>query len=202
MSDSLALAEHIITGARGGQHVSINAAKVITARRDPQLAAIVADAALATADGQSIVLAGRLLGTPMPERVTGIDFMTALLTLAGRRGYTVYLYGAKPSTVTSVNALITGRGINVVGYDSGFEPEPATVAARIAALAPDLLFVALPTPAKELFIGRPSRPSASVSPSESAARSTSSPARCRAHRCGCNGWAWNGHTGSRSNRSG
>jgi len=154
MSDSLALAEHIITGARGGQHVSINAAKVITARRDPQLAAIVADAALATADGQSIVLAGRLLGTPMPERVTGIDFMTALLTLAGRRGYTVYLYGAKPSTVTSVNALITGRGINVVGYDSGFEPEPATVAARIAALAPDLLFVALPTPAKELFIGR------------------------------------------------
>jgi len=86
--------------------------------------------------------------------VTGIDFMTELLTLAGQRGYTVYLYGAKPSTVAIVNALITCRGVNVVGYDSGFEPDPELVAARIAALAPDLLFVALPTPAKELFIGR------------------------------------------------
>lgn len=154
MADSLAVAEDIIDGPRGGQHVSINAGKVISARRDPRMASIVADAALATADGQSIVVAARLLGTPLPERVTGIDFMIDLLALAGRRGYTVYLYGAKPSTVASVDALITGRGINVVGYDSGFEPDPDAVAARIAALAPDLLFVALPTPAKELFIGR------------------------------------------------
>jgi len=154
MADSLAIAEHIIGTHRGAQHVSVNAAKVIKARRDPRMAAIVAGAALATADGQSIVLAGRLLGTPLPERVTGIDFMTELLTLAGQRGYTVYLYGAKPSTVAIVNALITCRGVNVVGYDSGFEPDPELVAARIAALAPDLLFVALPTPAKELFIGR------------------------------------------------
>jgi N-acetylglucosaminyldiphosphoundecaprenol N-acetyl-beta-D-mannosaminyltransferase len=154
MADSLAAAEHIITACRGAQHVSINAAKVIKARRDPQIAAIVAGAALATADGQSIVLAGRLLGTPLPERVTGIDFMTDLLSLAERRGFTVYLYGAKPSTVRAVNDLITGRGVNVVGYDSGFEDDPEAVAARIAAYAPDLLFVALPTPAKELFIGR------------------------------------------------
>lgn len=154
MAESLAAAEHIISTDRGGQHVSINAAKVIKARRDPRMAEIVAGAALATADGQSIVLAGRLLGTPLPERVTGIDFMSDLLSLAGRRGYTVYLYGAKPSTVATVHALITAQGIDVVGYDSGFEPDAEVVAGRIAALAPDLLFVALPTPAKELFIRR------------------------------------------------
>jgi len=154
MAESLAAVEHMISVDRGHQHVSINAAKVIKARRDPLMAEVVAGAALATADGQSIVMAGRLLGTPLPERVTGIDFMTDLLTLAGRRGYTVYLYGAKPSTVATVNALITAQGVNVVGFDSGFEPDPGKVAARIAALTPDLLFVALPTPAKELFIGQ------------------------------------------------
>jgi len=154
MADSLAAAERIIDNARGGQHVAINAAKVINARRDPRMAEIVADATLATADGQSIVLAGRLLGTPLPERVTGIDFMTDLLAVAGRRGYTVYLYGAKPSTVAAVTSRITAQGVDVVGFDSGFEPDPEAVAGRIAALAPDLLFVALPTPAKELFIGR------------------------------------------------
>ena len=66
---------------RGG-HLSIgmvNAAKVVAMHRDEQLRHAVAGSGMVLADGQSVVWASRMLGSPVPERVAGIDLFLELL---------------------------------------------------------------------------------------------------------------------------
>ncbi|MFF4562656.1 WecB/TagA/CpsF family glycosyltransferase [Streptomyces sp. NPDC001435] len=132
----------------------MNAAKVVRARRDPELARIIRSCSLVNADGQAVVWAGRVLGQPLPERVTGIDLMLALWDRAARERYRVFLLGAEPAVVRQVAAIATRRGVDVVGYRDGYwsrEQEPEVVAA-VREARPDLLFLAVPTPRKEYFL--------------------------------------------------
>jgi len=156
MADSVRQACALIASGAPHQHVAINAAKVIAARKDPALRAIIDDCAIANADGQSIVWASRLLGRPLPERVTGIDFMQRMWQEAAERGYRVYLLGAKPATVQRAAEVARGQGVDVVGARSGYwhPEEEDEVVAAVARTRPDLLFVGLPTPRKEQFLHR------------------------------------------------
>lgn len=154
LAESVAAAEKLIADGRPHQHVSVNAAKVVRARRDPELARIIRSCSLVNADGQAVVWAGRVLGQPLPERVTGIDLMLALWDRAARERYRVFLLGAEPAVVRQVAAIATRRGVDVVGYRDGYwsrEQEPEVVAA-VREARPDLLFLAVPTPRKEYFL--------------------------------------------------
>src|SRR3712207_4917152 len=73
------------------QHAAINVAKLVAIRDDRRQAEIVRGCGLVTADGQGIIWAARLLGQPLPERVTGIDLMHRLLALAESEGYRVFI---------------------------------------------------------------------------------------------------------------
>lgn len=156
MDESIEVAHQLIRTRRPHQHVAINAAKVVAARRDPALREIIESCAIANADGQSIVWASRLLGTALPERVTGIDFMLRMWEAAGKQGYRVYLLGSKPDTVRRAAEVAERQGVKIVGSRSGYwsaEEEPEVVA-EIARTNADLLFVGLPTPRKEEFLHR------------------------------------------------
>ncbi|MBN0048818.1 WecB/TagA/CpsF family glycosyltransferase [Streptomyces actuosus] len=156
LAESVAAAEQLIADERPHQHVSVNAAKVVRARRDPELARIIRSCSLVNADGQSVVWAGRVLGHPLPERVTGIDLILALWDRAARERYRVFLLGAEPAVVRQVAAIATRQGVDVVGYRDGYwsrEQEPEVVAA-VRGARPDLLFLAVPTPRKEYFLAR------------------------------------------------
>jgi N-acetylglucosaminyldiphosphoundecaprenol N-acetyl-beta-D-mannosaminyltransferase len=139
------------------QHVAINAAKLVRLQRDPQLREVVGGCELVTADGQAVVWAARLLGRRLPERVAGIDLMDALLRRANEQGYRVFVLGACAEVLERALTALRDRYPQLElsgrhGYFSSAE-EPAVVDA-IAAAAPDMLFVALETPAKELFLAR------------------------------------------------
>src|SRR5690606_26241489 len=86
----------------GGPHLVVtpNAEIADRARRDPELAAIINGADLVVADGAGIVLAARLLGDPVPEKVSGADLATNLLrALNDRGGGRVFLLGTRPEVV-------------------------------------------------------------------------------------------------------
>jgi len=111
-----------------------------------------------TADGQAIVWAGRLLGRPLPGRVTGIDLMDAVARRASERGYRVYVLGARQEVLERAVGVLHTRfpALQLAGYRHGYfgpDDEPDVVDS-IAEAAPDILFVALETPAKELFLAR------------------------------------------------
>ncbi|MEV0185116.1 WecB/TagA/CpsF family glycosyltransferase [Streptomyces sp. NPDC050625] len=120
------------------------------------MAHIIRSCSLVNADGQAVVWAGRVLGHPLPERVTGMDLMLALWDRAARERYRVFLLGAEPAVVRQVAAIATRRGVDVVGHRDGhwsWDQEPEVVAA-VREARPDLLFLAVPTPRKEYFLAR------------------------------------------------
>ena len=145
---------------RGG-HLSVgmvNAAKVVAMRRDEQLRHAVADSGMVLADGQSVVWASRMLGSPVPERVAGIDLFLELLDEADRHGYCVYFLGARRDVLDRMLAEVGRRypGLAVAGARDGyFRPdEEPEVVAEIRRSGANLLFIGMTSPKKELFVSQ------------------------------------------------
>jgi len=127
-------------------------------RTEHSLFDLINRADLVTADGEGIVWAGRVAGTPFPERVTGIDLMLRLVERAAIEGWKIYLFGAAPGVAEEAAANLTRRfpGLQVAGTQNGyFKPdEEARIAQAIRQASPQLLFVALGAPAQEKWIDR------------------------------------------------
>jgi N-acetylglucosaminyldiphosphoundecaprenol N-acetyl-beta-D-mannosaminyltransferase len=119
------------------------------------------DASLVVADGMPIVLASRLLGRALPERVAGSDLVPRLFETA-ERPMRVFLLGAGPGVAEEAAARIHRRwpSVQVVGTCSpavGFETNAAEncrILAAIDAAAPDLVIVGLGAPKQELWVHR------------------------------------------------
>jgi len=141
-------------------HLGINAANLVAARDDAEYLADLEAADLVTADGQSVVWGARLLGLPLPERVTGIDLMGRLLQIARDRGWSVYLLGARPSVVARLAGRLASSGVPIAGYRDGYlAPEGWPAAAEaVRASGARILFVGMPSPAKERFVVGAARP--------------------------------------------
>lgn len=140
------------------QHCVINAGKVVLAQAHPDLADIVNRCPLINADGMAVVWAARFLGSPMPERVAGIDLMFELLGRVAQTGHRVFLLGAREDVVQRVadTFKVDYPGINICGFRDGYwspEEEPHVVA-EIAAHNPDILLLAFSSPKKEIFANR------------------------------------------------
>jgi N-acetylglucosaminyldiphosphoundecaprenol N-acetyl-beta-D-mannosaminyltransferase len=139
------------------QHMAVNAAKVVAMHDDPDLLRLVNRCEIVTADGQAVVWASRLLGDPLPSRVTGIDLMLELLGLAEAKGYGVYVLGGRGEIVERAVARMRclHPDLRIVGHRDGYfsEEEERDVVAAIRRAKPDLLFVAMSSPRKEQFIG-------------------------------------------------
>jgi N-acetylglucosaminyldiphosphoundecaprenol N-acetyl-beta-D-mannosaminyltransferase len=156
--DVLDLVHDAIVGRRRLKIGVVNAAKIVNMRRDPKLSDDVRSSDIILADGIAVVWASRLLRRPLPERVTGIDLMFAMLERGSRHGYRVFCLGATDDVVAAVASRIKTDypGVNVVGVRNGYftDAQEAEVAAEIAAADPDILFVAMTSPKKENFMGR------------------------------------------------
>ena len=136
--------------------VTANPEIVMAANENPEFMKILqTDADYITADGIGIVKAAKLLKTPLPERVTGYDLFLWLMKLANERGLRVYLIGAKPKVIHSVQAKIAKNyaNINLVGAEDGyFKEDLDLVARRIQRTQPDLVFAALGFPKQEKLL--------------------------------------------------
>jgi N-acetylglucosaminyldiphosphoundecaprenol N-acetyl-beta-D-mannosaminyltransferase len=158
MAATLAHCRTVIERRRYTQHVAINAAKLVTLRRQPELRAVVERCQLVSADGQSIVWASRLLGDPLPERVAGVDLMQELFALAEQHGYRVFILGARAEVLgTAVQQLqLRHPKLAIAGCHHGYfsEQESPDIAAEIRTARPHILFVAMSSPRKEQWLGR------------------------------------------------
>lgn len=137
-------------------HVSLNAAKVVSARDDQRLAIILRDAQLVTADGQSLVWASRLLGDPLPERVPGIDLMLRLFDIAEMKGFRVFFLGARLDVLGRALAHLRVRypRLAIAGSHHGYfdDADGKAICDEINAARPDILFVAMSSPRKEYWV--------------------------------------------------
>ena len=131
----------------------------MTAEDDAAFRAAYDAVSLSLADGKPILWAARLLGTPVPEKVSGSDLIEPLLSPGGAFGWRVFLLGGAPGVAEAAaeRARRTSAS-NVVGTASPFirlDGSPGDLEQgieEVVAARPDLVLVAMGAPKQERWI--------------------------------------------------
>lgn len=140
--------------------VGPNAHLVTLAERDDRFADAMQQADLAVPDGISVVMASRLLGEPIPERVTGGELMERMCREAAHYGFRVFFLGGLPGAARMAAFNLRRRypDLNICGTycpPRGFENDPAEQARMLREIehsAPDLLCLAFGAPKQEIWM--------------------------------------------------
>ncbi len=156
MADTIKEIERYISiKAKPARHFTLSAELISMANADSGLKEIYDSADLLTVDSYVVYYASKLLGAGIPEPVSGSRVMLNFLPVAQKKGYKLYLLGAKREVVEkAVEKVKTDYpGIQIVGWHDGyFGQNEAEVADEIKRKTPDVLFVAMTSPLKERFI--------------------------------------------------
>lgn len=136
--------------------VTPNSEMLVRAWNDSEFSQILNNADLKVPDGAGLLLASRILNSPLKERIGGIDLMQELLSLAAANGYSVYLLGGKPGIIEKAKSNIRKKynGIDICGYHHGYlnESSRESVIKEINKVKPDILFVGMGVPLQEKFL--------------------------------------------------
>ena len=111
MDEAAARAEQILAGDRTCYAVTPNAEIAYEALHDEKLRALINGADLVLPDGAGVVLASKLLKTPLKQKVAGVDFADRLLSILEKTGGGLFLLGGKPgiAELAAQKMLFQGR---------------------------------------------------------------------------------------------
>ena len=154
MEAALAKVDELVA-RRSGFAAFINAHCLNIACRDGRYREILNRADAVWPDGSGMRLAGRIRGFPVPDNVNGTDMFPLLCA----KPYRIYMLGAAPGVAETAMEKAKKRfpAAHFVGAAPGFfadDAEERAVIARINALDPDILLVAMGVPAQEKWIDR------------------------------------------------
>lgn len=138
----------------GGTVVTPNPEIVQLCRKNDELNRLVNGADLVAADGIGVVLGAKLLGTPLPERLPGIELAQALCARMAAGGESLFLLGAKPGVAQAAadNLCRQYPGLLIAGYHDGYFSDDAPVVEQIRQSGAAAAFVCLGAPKQERFM--------------------------------------------------
>jgi N-acetylglucosaminyldiphosphoundecaprenol N-acetyl-beta-D-mannosaminyltransferase len=153
---AVAQVDRLLTRPAPSAIFAVNPEKIVQCGRDARVKQALESAGLLIPDGIGVVLAARLLHRARIARVPGCELMPALCAHAAARGLSVFLFGGAPGVAEAAAAELALRnpGLRIAGWQHGYldAAESHALLARINALKPDMLFVALGSPKQELWI--------------------------------------------------
>ena len=154
MDEALSRAEALLRGEKAAYVVTPNAEIAYEALHDVQLREMLNGADLMLPDGAGVVLASKLLRTPVKQKVAGVDFAAGLLGILERNGQSLYLLGGKTGIgeLAAQKMLEAHPQLRIAGIADGFFQDEAPVIAKINASGADALFVCLGAPKQERFM--------------------------------------------------
>lgn len=158
MEESLSKLEEFIAGTAPRMVFTPTAELIVRASEDPELKEVYDHTDLLTVDSYVVYYAARLFGKKIKEPVSAARLMFNFLKIANEKRYKIYLLGAKEEIVTKVieNITVQYPGINIVGYHNGYFDfnNNFAIINEIKNRRPDVLFVAMSSPLKELFVSK------------------------------------------------
>ena len=147
-------ARQMLATREKGYVVTPNAEIVYEAVQDASFRDLLNGAALVLPDGAGVVLGAKILGTPLKEKVAGIEFGEEICRLLAENGGKLYLLGSKPGIADQAGQKLKEKypGLTICGTADGYFKDEAAVVAKINEAAPDVVFVCLGAPKQEKFI--------------------------------------------------
>jgi N-acetylglucosaminyldiphosphoundecaprenol N-acetyl-beta-D-mannosaminyltransferase len=156
MRETLNRVEQVIASNQQIHHTVVNAGKVVLMQTDAVLEKSVVEADIINADGQGVVWGANILGKNIPERVSGIDLMESLVRIASKESYKCFFFGAREEVVKKVVDIYKHKYSEdiIAGYRNGYfeQEDEEEIANQIAESGADMLFVAIRSPKKEVFL--------------------------------------------------
>jgi N-acetylglucosaminyldiphosphoundecaprenol N-acetyl-beta-D-mannosaminyltransferase len=156
--DAVLAIDALAAAGRGGAVFTPNVDHVVAADRNPDLRDAYAAADLALADGQWVVWASRILGTPLPGKISGSDLALPLARRAAQQGRSIFLLGGAPGAGEQAAERLTREtGVRIAGLEAprvDLDAPDAALVDRIATTRPAFILVALGAPKQELWIRR------------------------------------------------
>jgi N-acetylglucosaminyldiphosphoundecaprenol N-acetyl-beta-D-mannosaminyltransferase len=148
--------------AEGGRHriAYVNAHVLNQTFANPDLRRALDASDLIYCDGYGVRLAARLIGLPVPHRMTGADWIWGAASLCQEWGRSLYLLGSDPGASAAAAAALCRwyPRLDVRGTHHGYfeigSPHSERVIEHIAEQKPDVLLVGMGTPQQELWVDR------------------------------------------------
>ena len=157
--EAVARIASLANGSEPGVVVTLGVEMVMAAQGDAAFRSVINGAALVTCDTIGLLLASRLRGGPLTERVTGVTLVDALARRSALHG-DVRLYVLGGGGDTAVRAAEELRrihpGVTIAGARDGYfrDDESEAVAASIRASGANVLLAGLGSPKQELWLAR------------------------------------------------
>lgn len=154
MAEAVEKAAALLDGPGPHYVVTPNPEIVEVCREDAAAKAAVNGAALVLPDGIGVIKGAAILGTPLKERVPGVEFAGHLMAKLAQRGASLYLLGAKPGVAELAAERLTARypGLRIAGTHDGYFQEDAPVVEEIRRSGAACVFVCLGAPRQEKWM--------------------------------------------------
>lgn len=133
----------------------VNASSINELARNEELKQAYNNSDLINIDGMSLVWCLRFMGYKVPERVACPDLADDILAMAEKNKFSIFLFGT-----TETNLLLCKKNLHdnfpnliIAGYRNGYykEDEELAIIDFINSTSPDILFLGMTSPCKELF---------------------------------------------------
>ena len=154
MDEALEAARRLLEQHGASYCVTPNAEIVYETLSDENLRKIVCQADLILPDGAGVVLGAKILGTPLKQKVAGIDFANNLMRTLEHTDRSFYFLGGKPGVADTAAEKLREKypELTVCGTHDGYFQDAAPILAEINELRPDVLFVCLGAGKQEQFM--------------------------------------------------
>jgi N-acetylglucosaminyldiphosphoundecaprenol N-acetyl-beta-D-mannosaminyltransferase len=152
--------DDLVRGGDRGLVLNVNAHCLNLCYEDSKLRAFLNGAEVVFCDGAGVMLAARMLGRRIPERITYADWIWKLADFAAARGFSLYFLGARPGVAQEAARRLRERypdlklaGVRHGYFDHGAESaENEAVVEEINAAAPDILLIGLGMPLQDRWL--------------------------------------------------
>jgi len=129
---------------------------MLEARKNKRLMAAISEADMILPEGNGIIYASHILGMPVRERISGVDFASALMARLSEKHKSIFIIGKDEDTVDLVEENISRRypGLRIVGRDDGYYHDDNDVIEQINSASPDLILIGRKTARQEIWMYR------------------------------------------------
>lgn len=158
MVEALELIKYYISINEKSHIVTINPEFIMQAQNNENFRNVLNNAKLHLADGIGVVLASKILGTSLRERVAGVDTVYELAKQAASNGWRIFFLGAAPGVAEKAAKKLQEKypALMVAGTYAGSPAidEEEFICQKINDANTDLLLVAYGSPNQDLWINR------------------------------------------------
>jgi N-acetylglucosaminyldiphosphoundecaprenol N-acetyl-beta-D-mannosaminyltransferase len=156
---ALDVIDQLVRSGNGGTVFTPNVDHIVMAEHNERFQTAYRAASLSLVDGTPVLWAARLLGNPLPAKISGSDLILPLMERAAERGYRVYFLGGNEGVAKLAREKLKAAlpGIQIVGTDDSRIDvnrdltEADEIVQRIREARPDIVLVALGAPKQEIW---------------------------------------------------